>query len=283
MSFTRGLVRHLSVGVLVVSTLAIGASAQQPQPTAVSRFIVLYQGVRVGGETVEVKRTDAGWVISSTGQIAAPLDLTTTRFEATYAADWQPLKLSIEGLLRGQLITLSTVFASTSATSDVFQGGQRASVTHNVSPRTIAIPNNFFAAYEALVESEPFRRAAQKRLAREVLTTVHGPEATEAVIAATEALFGQGDVTALDAAVLRSALEELPHATVAAGSTVVEALTATGLCASLSEARRAIAQGGVSLDGEKVTGDEAVVSGTLPGGVSVLRRGKKTLAGLFFD
>lgn len=137
--------------------------------------------------------------------------------------------------------------------------------------------------YAAQVEAEPFRRAAQKRLAREVVTTVHGAEATEAVIAATEALFGQGDVTALDAAVLRTALEELPHATVARGTTVVEALTATELSGSLSEARRAIAQGGVSLDGQKVTSDDAVVEGTLPGGVSVLRRGKKTLAGLFLD
>lgn len=137
--------------------------------------------------------------------------------------------------------------------------------------------------YAAQVEAEPFRRAAQKRLAREVVTTVHGDEATEAVIAATEALFGQGDVTALDAAVLRTALEELPHATVARGTTVVEALTATELSGSLSEARRAIAQGGVSLDGQKVTSDDAVVEGTLPGGVSVLRRGKKTLAGLFLD
>jgi tyrosyl-tRNA synthetase len=137
--------------------------------------------------------------------------------------------------------------------------------------------------YAGLVETEPFRRAAQKRLAREVVTTVHGADATEAVIAATEALFGQGDVKALDAAVLRTALEELPHATVPAGSTVVEALTATGLSSSLSDARRAIAQGGVSLDGEKVPGDDAIVAGTLPGGVSVLRRGKKTLAGLFLS
>ncbi|WZH36914.1 MAG: tyrosine--tRNA ligase [Microbacterium enclense] len=137
--------------------------------------------------------------------------------------------------------------------------------------------------YETLVEAEPFRRAAQKRLAREVITTVHGAEATEAVIAATEALFGQGDVKTLDAAVLRTALEELPHATVAPGSTVLEALTATGLSGSLSDARRAIAQGGVTLDGEKVTSDDAIVEGTLPGGVSVLRRGKKTLAGVFLS
>ncbi|MEV7825936.1 tyrosine--tRNA ligase [Microbacterium enclense] len=137
--------------------------------------------------------------------------------------------------------------------------------------------------YAGLVETEPFRRAAQKRLAREVVTTVHGVEATEAVIAATEALFGQGDVSALDATVLRTALEELPHATVGAGSTVLEALTATGLSSSLSDARRAVAQGGVTLDGAKVTSDDQVVEGTLPGGVSVLRRGKKTLAGLFLS
>lgn len=137
--------------------------------------------------------------------------------------------------------------------------------------------------YARLVEEEPFRRAAQKRLAREVVTTVHGAETTESVIAATEALFGQGDLTGLDAAVLRTALQELPHATVAAGSSVVEALTATGLSSSLSDARRAIAQGGVSLDGAKVASDDAVVEGTLPGGLSVLRRGKKTLAGLFLS
>lgn len=135
--------------------------------------------------------------------------------------------------------------------------------------------------YERLVAEEPFRRAAQKRLALEVTTFVHGSDATAAVIAASDALFGQGDLTALDAETLRSALDELPNAEVAAGTPVAEALVSTGLVSSLSEARRAITQGGVSLDGERVADDSAVVAGTLPGGVSVLRRGKKTLAGLF--
>lgn len=135
--------------------------------------------------------------------------------------------------------------------------------------------------YEALVESEPFRRAAQKRLALEVVATVHGVDAAAAVIAASEALFGQGDLTALDASTLRTALEELPNATVDSGSSVVDALLATGLVSSSSEARRAISQGGVSLDGSRVEDDSATVRGTLPGGVSVLRRGRKTLAGVF--
>ncbi|WP_439594113.1 tyrosine--tRNA ligase [Microbacterium sp.] len=134
--------------------------------------------------------------------------------------------------------------------------------------------------YERLVAAEPFRREAQKRLAREVTAYVHGVDATAAVIAASDALFGQGDLTTLDAATLRHALDELPHASVAAGTTVVQALVDTGLVSSLSEARRAIAQGGVSLDGAKVDDDSVVVTGSLPGGVSVLRRGKKTLAGL---
>jgi tyrosyl-tRNA synthetase len=135
--------------------------------------------------------------------------------------------------------------------------------------------------YGRQVEAEPFRRAAQKRLALEVTATVHGAEAAAAVVAASEALFGQGDLRTLDAATLRSALEELPNADVPAETSVVQALVQTGLVSSQSEARRAIGQGGVTLDGERVTDDGALVTGALPGGVSVLRRGKKTLAGLF--
>jgi tyrosyl-tRNA synthetase len=135
--------------------------------------------------------------------------------------------------------------------------------------------------YAALVEAEPFRRAAQKRLALEVTTFVHGADATSAVIAASDALFGQGDLNALDAGTLRTALEELPNAELPAGTAIVQALVDTGLVASISEGRRAIAQGGVTLDGVKVAAESAVVDGSLPGGVSVLRRGKKTLAGVF--
>ncbi|MBN9180644.1 MAG: tyrosine--tRNA ligase, partial [Microbacterium sp.] len=100
---------------------------------------------------------------------------------------------------------------------------------------------------------------------------------------ASEALFGQGDLLSLDPETLRSALRELPNAVVAPAATVVQALVDTGLVSSMSEARRAIGQGGVSLDGVRVEAEDAVLSWSLPGGVSVLRRGKKTLAGLFPD
>ena len=129
--------------------------------------------------------------------------------------------------------------------------------------------------------AEPFRRIGQKRIALEVTSLVHGADAARAAIAASDALFGQGDLSSLDAATLASALRELPHAELPSGTPVVQALVDTGLVASLSEARRAIGQGGVSLDGAKVDDESAVVEGSLPGGVSVLRRGKKTLGGVF--
>ncbi|WP_221585625.1 tyrosine--tRNA ligase [Microbacterium sp. G2-8] len=135
--------------------------------------------------------------------------------------------------------------------------------------------------YERLVRDEPFRRAAQKRLAFEVTATAHGIDATNKAIAASEALFGKGDLAALDAATLQAALGELPNATLATGTSVIDALVATELVSSASEARRAITQGGVSVDGAKVASDDEKITGSLPGGVSVIRRGKKSLAGVF--
>ena len=137
---------------------------------------------------------------------------------------------------------------------------------------------------EASVADSPHLRAAQKRLAEEVTTIVHGPAQTHAVKEASEALFGKGELEGLDPATLESALRELPHATITAETTVAQALVETGLCQSLSEARRAIAQGGVSINNQAIEDDGAVIGAPrapLPAGV-VLKRGKKTLAGLFY-
>jgi len=137
---------------------------------------------------------------------------------------------------------------------------------------------------EAAVADTPHLRAAQKRLAEEVTTIVHGPDQTQAVKEASEALFGKGELEGLDPATLESALRELPNATVTAETTVAQALVDTGLCQSLSEARRAIAQGGVSINNQGIEDDGALVGAPrapLPAGV-VLKRGKKTLAGLFY-
>lgn len=137
---------------------------------------------------------------------------------------------------------------------------------------------------DAAMKETPHLRAAQKRLAEEVTSLVHGPDHTEAVKAASEALFGKGELDGLDPATLETALRELPHATITSETTVAEALVATGLCQSLSEARRAIGQGGVSINNQGIDDDGALVGNPrapLTAGL-LLKRGKKTLAGLFY-
>lgn len=134
------------------------------------------------------------------------------------------------------------------------------------------------------VADEPFKRAAQRRLALEVTTLVHGEAATQAAIAAAAALFGQGELADLDAATLEAALRELPHTTTPANTPVAQLLVDTGLSQSLGAARRSIAEGGVYLNNEKITAeDETLEKHVLPSGMAVLRRGKKTLAGVFVE
>ncbi|MBP1302708.1 MULTISPECIES: tyrosine--tRNA ligase [unclassified Curtobacterium] len=135
---------------------------------------------------------------------------------------------------------------------------------------------------EQAVADEPFRREAQRTLAFEVTSLVHGAAATRATIDASAALFGNGDLAALDEATLRAAVAELPGTVSLPGEAdVARALVDTGLVKSLGEARRAVDQGGVYVN--NVRADDAtaqLASLALPGGVVVLRRGKKTLAGV---
>jgi tyrosyl-tRNA synthetase len=135
--------------------------------------------------------------------------------------------------------------------------------------------------YANKVESEPHLREAQRRLALEVTELVHSREEAEAARDASLALFGSGDLKSLEGKTLRTALAELPNIQVVPGVSVIQALVETGLVDSNSAARRAIKEGSVSVNKEKVTDEDASISDFLPGDVAVLARGKKSLAGLF--
>ncbi|MCL1900378.1 MAG: tyrosine--tRNA ligase [Promicromonosporaceae bacterium] len=136
---------------------------------------------------------------------------------------------------------------------------------------------------EALAQSvaeRPYAREAQRALAGDITTLVHGAAATEAAIFAASALFGRGDVRELDAQTLRSVAEELQTATTPAGTSVLDALVNVKLVDSKSEARRAIKDGGVYLNNVKVLAEDATITAAdlLHGNYALLRRGKKALA-----
>jgi tyrosyl-tRNA synthetase len=140
------------------------------------------------------------------------------------------------------------------------------------------------SALLAATAPRPQARAAQRRLAEEITTLVHGSEATAQVVAASAALFGQGELRELDAGTLTAALTEAPNISVDRLGSVVDLLTATGLSPSRSAARRAVDEGGAYVNNVRITDPEAVpeIADLLPGGWLVLRRGKRTLAGVRF-
>ncbi len=139
---------------------------------------------------------------------------------------------------------------------------------------------------EALEESareRPQLREAQRVLARDVTALVHGPDAAARVEAAAQALFGRGDtgdLAALDAATLRDATAELPRAAGRVGDRYVDLMAATGLVAGRNAARRAVSEGGAYLNNVKVTDPDRLLTSddVLPGGVVLLRRGRRSLA-----
>ncbi|MFI2703206.1 tyrosine--tRNA ligase [Cellulosimicrobium composti] len=135
------------------------------------------------------------------------------------------------------------------------------------------------AELEAAVRERPGAREAQRALAADVTTLVHGAAATEAVIAASQALFGRGELAALDERTLGAAVAELPRTAAAVGDLVVDLFASSGLVASKAAARRAVAEGGAYVNNTKVASDDAVLSAAdlLHGRYALLRRGKKTL------
>ncbi|GAA4795174.1 tyrosine--tRNA ligase [Rothia endophytica] len=137
------------------------------------------------------------------------------------------------------------------------------------------------AQLQKSVEEEPFKRLAQKTLAYDVTSLVHGVDATEKVIAASEALFGKGDFAALDEATLKAATAELPHAVLNRDQLdMITVLTETGLAESKSAARRTLKEGGAAINNVKVQGEDAALAepDLLLGKYAVVRRGKKNMA-----
>jgi len=117
-------------------------------------------------------------------------------------------------------------------------------------------------------DQSPGARMAQKRLAREVTELVHGKERREAVERVTNALFGSVTFNELSDDDLDLLAKEIP--VVEAGRTLTETLVEAKVVASNGEARRLVAAGAISCNGEKSVDDRALHEPTL------LKKGKNT-------
>ena len=146
------LFRHCTAVLLALSISAAAAAqtpAAAPQPGAAT-FIIFLRGIDVGREQVTLSRSGSDWIISSRGRSGPPLDFAIDRFEVKYGADWQAIELNIQASQRGRRLGLATSFAMTTAINEITQQGITNSKNDQISARTVVLPNNFYAAYEAL-------------------------------------------------------------------------------------------------------------------------------------
>jgi tyrosyl-tRNA synthetase len=136
---------------------------------------------------------------------------------------------------------------------------------------------------ERSVAERPDAREAQRALAAEVTELVHGADAATGAAEASRALFGDGDLAALDDQTLEAAFADLPRADIAAADgipPVLDLLVASGLSESRGQARRVLGEGGAYLNNRRVTDAAAVPdrADLLAGRWLLLRRGKRSLA-----
>ena len=142
---------------------------------------------------------------------------------------------------------------------------------------------------EALIAESlerPAARAVQRALAEDLTLLVHGPDEVRQAEAAGRALFGRDDLRTLNPETLGAALREAGTVTISGQAPSIAALfQLTGLVGSLSEGRRTVKEGGAYLNNERVTDADALPaeSDWLPGGWLVLRRGRRTVAGVHRD
>jgi tyrosyl-tRNA synthetase len=146
------------------------------------------------------------------------------------------------------------------------------------------VPLEEIAALEAEHHDKPGLRAAQRRLAAEMTTLVHGEAETAAAELASRALFGRGELGDLPEATLAAALREAGAVELSASDhpTIVDALIASALVDSRSAARRAVQEGGAYLNNERVSDPDLPLTGDalLYNTWAVIRKGKRSISGV---
>lgn len=183
------------------------------------------------------------------------------------------------GKSEGGAIWLNPQMLSPYAFYQFWIGAEDADVIHFLKVFTF-LSREEIAQAEEEVAQRPHLRIAQKMLAKEVTTFVHGKQQCDEVIAASTALWGSGDLHEISAQTLISATEQLPKGVCKIGDNLVDMLVETGLEKGRSAARRTIASGGAYLNNEKITDEDYQLKATdlLGGKIALIRKGKRNLA-----
>ncbi len=130
--------------------------AQAPPPlppgeaVAATPYLVFFRSQPVGREEVAVVRQADGWIVRGSSRQGPPIDITTRIAEVIYDTEWRPRSMLIDGIVRGQDVTLKTTFADGKASNVIAVQGAPQSKVDAVSADTIVLPSAFLGSYAAL-------------------------------------------------------------------------------------------------------------------------------------
>lgn len=142
------------LGTLLQAVSALGQTPAAPADNS-TQYLVFFRSQTVGREDVAVLRTADGWVVRGTSRLGQPIDITTRTAEVTYDANWHPKTLIVDGIVRGQDVTLKTTFEGGSATNSIAVQGKPDTKVDKISDDPVVLPNTFLGSYAALAKRLP--------------------------------------------------------------------------------------------------------------------------------
>lgn len=146
---------HLTGVALAVLLTASDATAQaalpppSPQEPGTS-FLVFFRSQPIGREEVSVIRQADGWIVRGSSRLGPPIDITSRIAEIIYDAQWRPRSLLVDGVVRGQDVTLKTTFDGSKASNVISVQGAPQTKADAVSADPVVLPNSFLGSYSAL-------------------------------------------------------------------------------------------------------------------------------------
>ena len=282
--FLRDIGKHFSVNQM----LAKDSVASRLESGGISYTEFSYQVMQAFDYLELFRRHNCALQIGGSdqwGNIVAGVDL-IRRVEAKSAhALTIPLLAKADGTKFGKTadgaIWLDPTMTSAYALFQFFLNSDDRDVEQLLKTFSFKSRKELEALFESL-KTNPGAREAHRELAREVTTLLHGADQAQKVEAAAKALFGQGEIRDLDIETLKSALAELPKASINKAAEIpswVDLVTSSGVVESKSAARRVIKEGGAYLNNEKITGEDFTPksSDLLHGQFLLLRKGKRDL------
>ncbi|HEX4912695.1 MAG TPA: alpha/beta fold hydrolase [Vicinamibacterales bacterium] len=143
---------RLAVALLLLATAALPAPAQTAAAEGNTQFLVFLGGRPVGREEVVVLKVQEGWIVRGSSRLGQPIDITSRVAEVQYDSEWRPTSLHIDGVVRGQDVSLKTTFAGGRASNVIAIQGKTQSKEDPVAVDTIVLPNSFLGSYAALAK-----------------------------------------------------------------------------------------------------------------------------------